>query len=180
MKTISIIPAFAFAAFLLLAGCTDRNSPGVITQPETYGSSAAAGSRLDFVGRAIEIVPGTATASERIVDAAGNPLLRVTVNPRVGAPVNVTFDASTGVLSSMSGGALNSAVDVTPGPYFISVTLAATLVERDVQGRVSSWSFARNAANSEWAYSLLFDNGDTKRQVVISAISKNILSNTAL
>ena len=49
-----------------------------------------------------------------------------------------------------------------------------------MQGRVSSWSFARNAANSEWAYSLLFDNGDTKRQVVISAISKNILSNTAL
>jgi uncharacterized membrane protein YkoI len=182
MKTTSIIPALALTGFLFLAGCTDRSSPSSITQPETMSSVsvAATDASQDYVGRAIALVPGTATATEHVVDAAGNTLVRVTVTPRNGAAVTVSFDAGTGVLASLSGGALNNSFDVDPGPYFISVSLAAELVQRDVIGSVSAWSFARNAVNNEWAYTLTFDNNGSKRQVVISAISKNVLSNTAL
>ncbi|MBL0174904.1 MAG: hypothetical protein IPP94_06525 [Ignavibacteria bacterium] len=178
------LPALAIAGFLLLAGCSDKTASNGITQPESAqsGTTASGAVMQDYVGRALGIVPGTAVQTVTATDASdGASLVRVTVQPRKGAAVVVSFDANSGVLEGISGGALTNAYDVDPGPYFISVALAASLVQREAPGTVTGWSFARSAAANEWAYTLaLKDSSGAKRLVVISAISKNILSNSAL
>ncbi|MBI5646801.1 MAG: hypothetical protein HY962_07695 [Ignavibacteriae bacterium] len=164
----------AVAGALAIAGCSDKSPSTNINDPAAQ-SRLAAIDEDRLVRNALEIVPGSVSSVS--TNDAETPLLSVTVAPASGGSVIVTFDAVNNVIAAVSGDAATHTASVAPGPYFIPLSLAVELAQREVRGNVLGWRFERNADDNTWIYRIeIRDSTGLRHDIALNAISKSIIA----
>jgi len=182
MKTYRFIPAIVLATIFLAACSNDTPTENEQWKKQSSAQNVRASeiTAADAAMRAMQVIPGKVDGIVKVSDQSGAPAWDVTVTMSREWVLVARLNAMTGGIVTMQGKFSPENFNFAPGAYFVPLSTISSIVRRDLDAEITSWTFEHDKTHNEWVYDLSIRKGNGKTDIItMSAVSRRVLSGGA-